>query len=110
MFQWIQNIFDRQMFGAARSPKWSEVRSQFLKENPICAVCRTKGNILKPLEVHHVQPFHENPELELQNSNLIVLCRPHHLLIGHLMSWKSWNIDVRQDAETLLNKIASRPQ
>jgi 5-methylcytosine-specific restriction endonuclease McrA len=88
-----------------RSPQWPAVEKAFLKYNPTCAVCKTKSN----LNVHHKQPFHLAPRLELDPSNLITLCRPHHLLVGHLEDWKSYNVDVEKDAATWLEKISKRP-
>src|SRR3990167_6844535 len=87
--------------GSIRSPHWREVRNKFIRENPLCSVCGKKGTFLKPNEVHHCEPFHFKPELELSYANLITFCREHHLLIGHLMSWKSFNKDVKIDSEIL---------
>lgn len=67
------------------------------------------------LEVHHIKPFHLHPELELDPSNLIVLCESGggglncHLAIGHLGSYKSFNVDVVNDSATWKKKIESRP-
>ena len=96
---------------AKRSDKWEEVRANYLKLHPSCAVC---GGLDK-LEVHHIHPFHLHPELELEESNLITLCEYGddglicHLAIGHLGNYKSFNVDVVKDAEYLLNKIVNRP-
>lgn len=95
--------------GVARSGKWPEVQKSFLKANPLCAVCACENKLLSPLNVHHCQPYHLYPELELDPNNLITLCRPHHLLVGHLMKWASFNKDVRTDAQMLANKIKTRP-
>lgn len=92
----------------ARSPKWAAVRGAHLKRNPTCAACGSKDN----LEVHHVRPFHLFPNLELDPANLMTLCENGgncHLMLGHLKNWKSYNIDVRKDAEVLLQKIKARP-
>lgn len=96
-------------FGAARSARWPGVQKTFLKQNPVCSVCSTKGNVLNPLNVHHKQPFHVKPELELDPKNLITLCRKHHFLFGHLMKWASWNVDVEVDSATWRLKIKDRP-
>jgi hypothetical protein len=63
------------------------------------------------VQVHHVIPFHwcvllGRPDLELDPRNLITLCeaeagRPgedHHLLVGHVDSFRSANLDVEVDA------------
>ncbi len=70
-----------------RSSMWSKVRKAFISVNSVCEVCGKK----KGLEVHHKLPFHLYPELELDSGNLATLCRKHHLTIGHLEYWKSYN-------------------
>ena len=85
---------------AARSPRWRAVRKAFIQAHPTCAKCG--GGRLLRLEAHHVIPFHEAPELELDPANLITLCRRlrggHHLSIGHLGDWTRSNAHVREDA------------
>lgn len=85
--------------GSKRSSKWPKVRAQHLKEFPKCAVCG--GN--KKLEVHHVEPFHINADLELDPTNLMTLCESKkggltcHLAIGHLGNYRRVNKKVRED-------------
>ncbi|APB99005.1 HNH endonuclease [Polynucleobacter asymbioticus] len=96
---------------AKRSGKWPSVRKHFLAINPACAVC---GGF-KKIEVHHKNPFHLHPELELDSSNLITLCEEDtngvncHLLFGHLGNFKSLNKTVVKDAATWNKKIQTRP-
>lgn len=49
------------------------------------------------LQVHHVKPFKEQPELELDSSNLITLCllRDCHVDIGHGGHYKFYCLDVQ---------------
>lgn len=97
--------------GNRRNPKWRKVRKEFLLKNPFCAGCGGKTK----LEVHHIKSFHEFPELELEESNLIVLCESEsngivcHRFLGHLGSYRSINKTVRQDAERWREKIKNRP-
>jgi 5-methylcytosine-specific restriction endonuclease McrA len=94
--------------GESRSPKWPEVRDAFLKENPTCAVCGER----KKLQAHHKYPFHLWPNLELESTNLITLCETtsnHHLLFGHLMNWRAYNVNVVLDAKQWWIRIKSRP-
>ena len=88
-----------------RSSGWAKVERQKLASSPTCAVCDTDED----LNVHHIRPFYLFPELELELSNLITLCRDHHFLFGHLGSWKSYNIDVVSDAKAWNDKIKGRP-
>lgn len=81
-----------------RSSQWDETRDAFLAKHPLCEACG--GD--KSLQVHHVEPFHLHPEMELLESNLITLCMDEHdchLKIGHGDSFKCYNPNVREDAE-----------
>lgn len=85
----------------ARSPHWPSVRRAFLQQFPTCAAC---GSV-EHLNVHHVEPFHVAPALELEPKNLITLCEgPEkcHLRIGHDGDWRLWNPCVRAQAARLL--------
>lgn len=94
------------LLGGTRSPQWSAVRNAFIKKNPLCAVCKTD----KDCEAHHEVPFSRDSSLELKESNLLTLCRPHHYLVGHLMSWSSFNKSVRGDSLFWDEKIRNRPE
>ena len=92
---------------AVRSPKWTDIRKNFLKENPTCIACGRS----KKLEVHHKVPVHINQELELDPSNLATLCGdPCHFLFGHLMNFKSYNKNVIEDCAVYLDKVKNRPK
>lgn len=101
MLNWIKN----KLTDYSRSPRWSSVRKEHLIHEPLCRACNRK----KDLEVHHIIPYHINPEEELNPSNLITLCSNCHLLFGHLMDYKSWNENVREDCNNFSSKIKNRP-
>jgi len=88
--------------GPQRSPQWASARKKHLVNNPKCAVC--EGT--KSLNVHHINPFHLHPELELDPNNLITLCEDAsygiicHILIGHLGNYKNVNPNSVEDAKT----------
>jgi len=90
-----------------RSSKWRTVRKNFIKENPTCAACGSK----KKIEVHHIQPFHSHPELELEESNLMTLCENKkygiccHQLIGHRGNYRKINKNCPRDAKYWYEKI-----
>ena len=92
---------------AKRSKDWSKVRAEFLQLNPRCAVC--EGN--KKLNVHHIVPFHVDPTLELEPSNLITLCERKkygihcHLLVGHLGNYRNINTHLFEDVELLNRRL-----
>lgn len=98
MFSWLRD----RLVGSPRSGKWAAVRKQHLEREPACAACGRKKN----LEVHHIKPFKDHPELELDDGNLISLCGdPCHFVHGHLMSWMRSNPDVRADCEAYRQKM-----
>ena len=85
-----------------RSPEWSQVRKEFLKENPRCTVCDKKAK-----EVHHILPFHLFPELELDVNNLMPFCRRHHFMVGHLENWRAYNDEVKLDAQFWRERLSN---
>ena len=83
-------------YGLQRSPLWPKAQREYLKQNPQCAVCSTNTTI----QIHHVMPFHlchlvYRGDLELDERNFIPLCEEkgnnHHLLLGHLGDFESYN-------------------
>ena len=79
-----------------RSSLWRSVRANYLDFNCACAACNSRYK----LEVHHVLPFKDNPENELETSNLITLCKHCHLVLGHLKDYKIANNFVRDDVKS----------
>lgn len=80
-----------------RSPKWRGVEKAHLKREPRCRAC----NGINHVAVHHIQPFHLHPELELDEKNLITLCMGRyecHLRVGHGGSFRCYNPNVVTDA------------
>lgn len=89
-----------------RSSRWDDVRDAFVLDNPRCAACGSTER----LNVHHVLSFAARPDLELERSNLITLCREHHFRVGHdpdgpwgpaKPNWKLSNPRVREDCERI---------
>lgn len=91
---------------AVRSSHWSTVRKHHLQNHPTCAAC---GGTEK-LQVHHKQPYHLHPDLELEPTNLITLCEygdiDCHFNIGHHRDWKSFNPNVELDAAEELSSLS----
>lgn len=97
--------YDR-TFGAPRSSTWPKFKREYEKTHPkICAFCKTT----KRIELHHQVPFHIDPSLEEEPSNMIWVCRDHHFYFAHLMDWSSYNKTVLADSELWTEKIAQRP-
>lgn len=85
------------VYESERASGWSKVRASYIRRHPVCEACAT----VKDLNVHHIKPFSKYPELELDTTNLITLCRYHHFWIGHKGNWKKYNPNCRQDAKKL---------
>lgn len=99
---WWRRPSDERLFGGARSGAWPRVRKAFLASHPACKACGRS----RSLEVHHIKPFHEHPELELEESNLITLCgEPCHIVFGHMLNWKQANPHVAEDAAAYMARM-----
>lgn len=88
-----------------RSGAWPRVRREHLETHNSCEACGCK----KSLFVHHIVPFHKNPELELDPNNLITLCFVCHFWFGHLKNWRSHNEQVLHDSRWYREKMSERP-
>ena len=95
--------------GHERSSEWSRVQKEHLRREPACVACGYKG---RKVQVHHIKPFHLHPQLELDPNNLITLCaargREHHLLLGHLDEWASYNEHIRADVKRFYHKSSAQ--
>ena len=93
--------------GVKRSREWPRVRKQHLLEHPTCERCGGR----KGLEIHHIKPFHLEPELELAPENLATLCERMkcHFIFGHLYDWKSYNSELEADLSLWKLKERNRP-
>lgn len=79
----------------------------FIKENYKCAACGST----KRLQVHHVLPFSNRPDLELDFSNLITLCMDVdecHFRLGHGGSFRHYNPNVVADAAEYMSSTAEK--
>lgn len=103
MFSWLRRTAT-DLFGAPRSSRWPRVRREHLSREPACIACGRTTDV----EVHHVVPFRERPELELDPANLVTLCAdPCHLVFGHLLDYRRRaNPHVRQDSAAYRRRIA----
>ena len=72
-------------FNAKIRPKISEISEQ---QNNLCHTCKQP----KKLEIHHIVPVHENPDLAFEESNVIAVCNHCHKHIHHKkQGWQSGN-------------------
>lgn len=91
-----------------RDAKWRSIRNEHLRTHSFCIAC---GNT-DSLEVHHIKPFVQNPELELDPDNLVTLCTCSsrgkmncHLIMGHNGSMSEYNPNVVHDSVMMLKRI-----
>ena len=92
-------------FSKKRSPYWGRIRKAHVRAHPHCQCCGRK----RGPEVHHIKDFSTHPGLELATNNLITLCRKRcHIMIGHLLNWKSINPEVEKDSGWFLKKVRTR--
>ena len=103
LLQFIQNLLEtwqsresERTLGAARGPLWNQTKREYEKLHPKrCRYCLTTIGV----ELHHVILFSERPDLEYEFSNLVWLCRRHHLEQGHLGSFRAKNLEIIRDCE-----------
>jgi hypothetical protein len=84
-----------------RSGKWPAARKAWLQEHPTCAACG--GTTLR--QVHHVDPFADDPAKELDPKNFITACMGPlecHCVVFHGDNFKFYNPNVRADAAEAL--------
>lgn len=57
---------------------WWKVRRAFLSQHPLCEDCQAAGRVRTADQVHHVKKVADRPDLRLDPSNLMSLCRSCH--------------------------------
>lgn len=88
-----------------RSKKWPTFRRAYLKGYKECFACGRSKNLFIRLAAHHILPYYIESKLELDQTNLIPLCRRCHLLLGHLGSWDRINLSASIDISHIRDKI-----
>ena len=58
--------------------KWKEFRLRFLAEHPLCEDCQEADKITAASEVHHLAKVTDRPDLRLEWTNLLALCKRCH--------------------------------
>lgn len=60
--------------------EWYEVAKRFKQANPLCVDCLQQGRTRPAQEIHHVKKVVTHPELRLDWSNLMALCKVCHAI------------------------------
>lgn len=91
-----------------RDARWNSVRKEHIRTHSFCIACGNTSN----LEAHHIKPFSQNPELELDPNNLVTLCTCSvrgkmncHLIMGHNGSMQEHNPNVVHDSIQMLKRV-----
>lgn len=74
-------VYKKNNIDKLRSTKRWTNKSIEIREasNYLCSVCLDKGIInYDNVEVHHIEKLQDQPDLLLENDNLICLCKVHH--------------------------------
>ncbi len=77
--------------GASANWSWQRCRKAFLKKvGKQCVACSSK----KSVQVHHVLPRHIRPDLAVDMTNLIALCKDCHFHCGHMNNYHNYNKNI----------------
>lgn len=60
------------------SAPWVKLREAYKLANPLCHDCEARGRVTPACHVHHVKRREDRPDLALEWSNLMGLCRSCH--------------------------------
>ncbi len=66
----MPRLYDRQ--------RWRRERRLFLRQNPLCRLCREAGRVAGATVVDHIEPHKGNPRLFWSWTNWQPLCKPCH--------------------------------
>ena len=84
----IRPRYDCYVYGAPVNAEWRYTQYPMHE----CSFCTSKVNLNR----HHVISQLAAPELANEPTNIIVLCRSCHLVLGHKNNWKKFNPSVRE--------------
>ena len=57
---------------------WYRFRAWFLRGEPLCRDCKALGIFKPAIDLHHIRPLASSPELRLDASNVVPLCKRCH--------------------------------
>ena len=81
--------------------EWHTKAEQIKKDSKyLCSACKDKGIYqYNDLETHHIEKLTERPDLLLENTNLICLCRNCHKLADAGMIEKEYLLKLAKERE-----------
>lgn len=69
--------YDYDITRYGNTKKWLKLKSEMIYEKGRCEICKSNQSLC----VHHILPRSSNPELALDNENLMLLCKECHIEI-----------------------------
>ena len=96
-YMYSSDVYVYVPYNVRAAPKYTDVK---MFE---CAWCHRTKNLNR----HHIIPQSANPALKNDYSNIVILCRDCHFVLGHRCNWKKFNPDVMVIVETYTNSIVS---
>ena len=94
---WCSDAYIYIPAGMRAAPKYTDVKMFD------CSWCHRTQNLNR----HHVIPQSADPSLTHVYTNIIVLCRDCHFVLGHRCNWKHFNPDVMEIVEKYTTDIPS---
>ena len=86
---------------------WNKLRASVLQEQPLCQDCEDHG-ITNPddLELDHIIPITERPDLRLVRANLRMRCKACHQRKTNMDEKRQWTSEEWQRRQDVLRQIA----
>lgn len=94
-----------------RHKDWSKRSKEWMQreEHQRCECCGQQSQV-----VHHVEPVHARPDLEMIEENWAAVCHRCHFVVGHACDWRAWVSGFREISrgirDTIRGKRAAMPQ
>lgn len=58
--------------------KWQKESRRYLRDNPLCVMCKANGRFVEATVVDHIIPHRDNQKLFWDKNNWQALCKPCH--------------------------------
>ena len=61
--------------------RWRRLSERIRRSNPLCEECLNNNRVTASVDVHHIIPIKDRPDLKYDMNNLVALCRACHVKI-----------------------------
>jgi len=79
------------------SHRWRCERATFLKLNPLCAMCKRRGEVSVATEVDHIIPHRGDLEVFWDTGNWQGLCKPDHDSVKAFIEANGYSKEIGDD-------------